>query len=249
MKHFVLALMTSALALPLAAQAETVTYEVDGMAYEGYLATATRDAKGLVIVIHDWDGLDEYEETRAEMLADEGYHAFAVDLYGKGNRPDTTEGKKAQVGKLYNDRDAMRARILGGLEKARELSGLSEAIVMGYCFGGGATLELARSGQGDDVIGYATFHGSLGTPEGQDYSNTSAPLLILHGGADSGIPNSVAAGLADELEAAEVPYELVIYSGAPHAWTVFGSDRYVQEADEKSWADFMTFVDMNFSAH
>lgn len=248
MRKFITALLASAVLTPLTAHAGTsVTYEVDGAEYEGYLATATREAKGLVIVIHDWDGLDEYEETRAEMLADQGYDAFAIDLYGKDNRPDTTEGKKAEVGKLYNDREAMRARILGGLEMAQSLTGEEKAVVMGYCFGGGATLELARSGQGEDVVGYATFHGSLSTPEGQSYSESTTPILIMHGGADAGIPNSVAAGLADELEAAGVPYELQIYSGAPHAWTVFGSERYREGADKQSWDAFSDFVDAAFT--
>lgn len=249
MRNLLATFSFAALMTPLAAHAGTsVTYEVDGVEYEGYLAEATREPKGLVIVIHDWDGLDEYEMTRAEMLADQGYDAFAVDLYGKGNRPDTTEGKKAQVGMLYNDREEMRSRILGGLSTAQGLTELDKAIVMGYCFGGGATLELARSGESDDVVGYATFHGSLTTPEGQNYSEATAPLLILHGGADAGIPNSVAAGLADELEAAGVPYQLEIYSGAPHAWTVFGSDRYRQDADQKSWDAFLTFVGDQFAA-
>jgi len=237
-------LLAAASLFTLAAHAgETVTYSVDGAEYEGYLAEATREAKGLVIIIHDWDGLDGYEMTRAEMIADQGYDAFAIDLYGKGNRPETTEDRKAEVGKLYNDRETMRARILAGLEVARERSGETRAVVMGYCFGGGATLELARSGMADDVVGYTSFHGSLDTPEGQSYSGDEAPILILHGGADSGIPNSVATGLADELEAAGTSYELVIYSGAPHAWTVFGSDRYRAEADEKSWASFSDFLD------
>jgi dienelactone hydrolase len=237
-------ILAAASLFALAAHAgETVTYSVDGAEYEGYFAEATRDSKGLVIVIHDWDGLDAYEQTRAEMIADRGYDAFAIDLYGKGNRPDTTEGKKAEVGKLYNDRETMRARILAGLEVARERSGETRAVVMGYCFGGGATLELARSGEAEDVVGYTTFHGSLGTPEGQSYSGEEAPILILHGGADAGIPNAVATGLADELEAVGTPYELIIYAGAPHAWTVFGSDRYRAEADEKSWQSFSGFLD------
>ncbi|MGB3624960.1 MAG: dienelactone hydrolase family protein [Henriciella sp.] len=234
----------TAIALPLAAQAgEAVTYTVDGADYEGYLAEATRESKGLVLIIHDWGGLDEYEKTRAEMIADAGYDAFAVDLYGKGNRPDTTEARKEQVGKLYNDREMMRARILGGLETARAESGETDVIVMGYCFGGGATLDLARSGEGEDIAGFATFHGSLDAPEGADYSATPAPVLIMHGGADSGIPNSLAAETANMLEEAGVTYEVEIYSGAPHAWTVFGSDRYQALADEKSWDSFMAFTD------
>ncbi len=177
------------------------------------------------------------------MLADEGYDAFAIDLYGKGNRPESVEARKAETGKLYEDRDAMRARILGGLDEARELTGQASAIIMGYCFGGGATLELARSGAASDIAGYATFHGSLDTPEGANYSATEAPILVMHGGADSGIPNALAADLADQLEAANVAYEVEIYSGAPHAWTVFGSDRYRKLADEKSWNAFLTFTD------
>ena len=242
--------MTSAIALSLAAfgmsaqAGDLVTYEVDGAEYEGYLAEATRESKGLVIVIHDWDGLDDYEMTRAEMLADEGYDAFAIDLYGKGNRPDTTEAKKEEVGKLYNDRETMRTRILTGLDIARSESGETLAVVMGYCFGGGATLELARSGEAEDVAGYATFHGSLGKPDDQNYEATSAPILIAHGGADAGIPNSKAVELIDELEAAGVTYELEIYSGAPHAFTVFGSDRYQERADEKSWNSFLNFLDL-----
>ncbi len=240
----ILSLLAASTALTLAAHAgEAVTYEVDGAAYEGYLAEATRDSKGLVLVIHDWGGLDDYEKTRAEMIADEGYDAFAIDLYGKGNRPDTTEARKEQVGKLYNDREMMRARILAGIEEARELTGDQAVIVMGYCFGGGATLELARSGEGENIAGFATFHGSLDAPEGADYSATSAPVLIMHGGADSGIPNSLAAETADMMEKAGVTYEVQIYSGAPHAWTVFGSDRYQELADKKSWDAFMDFTE------
>jgi len=238
-----------ALATALSANAgETVTYEIDGAAYEGYLAEATRESKGLVLVIHDWDGLTDYEITRAEMLADEGYDAFAVDLYGQGNRPDTVEDKKAEVGKLYNDRETMRARILAGLAKAREVSNETNAVVMGYCFGGGAVLELARSGAAENVVGYTTFHGSLKTPEGQTYTADTAPILISHGGADKGIPISDAADLANLLEKTGVTYELEVYSGAPHAWTVFGSPRYRKLADEKSWSSFLTFTDRYLSA-
>ncbi|WP_370234441.1 MULTISPECIES: dienelactone hydrolase family protein [Henriciella] len=243
MKRLLFAAAAASIAALSAHAGETVTYEIDGEAYEGYLAEATRDSRGLVIVIHDWDGLDDYERTRAEMLADAGYDAFAVDLYGKGNRPDTTEGKTAQVRALYGAREMMRERILAGLKAGQDASGETKAIVMGYCFGGGATLELARAASSDDVVGYATFHGSLDTPEGQNYDAVNAPILIMHGGADAGIPISLAGELATMLEEAGATYELEVYSGAPHAWTVFGSDRYQQLADEKSWDAFMDFTD------
>ena len=243
--HITVALTAAAILTPFASAGGDITYTVDGAEYEGYLAEATRDSKGLVIIIHDWDGLDDYERTRAEMLADQGYDAFAIDIYGKGNRPQEREKKMTEVRKLYSDRETMRTRILASLDVGRGQSGETDAVIMGYCFGGGATLDLARSGEGENISGFATFHGGLATPEGANYDATEAPILILHGGADAGIPNSDAAALADELEAANVPYQLEIYSGAPHAWTVFGSDRYRELADAQSWSAFSDFIELN----
>ncbi len=222
---------------------EAVTYEAGGSQYEGYFAKADGTSKGLVIVIHDWDGLTDYEVKRADMLAEMGYDAFAVDLYGKGNRPVETGAKKAETGKLYNDREKMRSLILAGLAEARTRSDMP-AVVMGYCFGGAATLELARSGQAENVKGYATFHGGLKTPEGQSYSKNSGPILVAHGGADH-IPMEDVAQLSKELEAAGVTYEIQVYSGAPHAFTVFGSNRYRERADKQSWDAFSDFLKEN----
>lgn len=111
---------------------------------------------------------------------------------------------------------------------------------MGYCFGGAAVLELARSGA--DMKGFATFHGGLRTPEGQDYTKTTGKLLIMHGSADTAITMEDFAKLADELEANRVSHEMISYGGAPHAFTVFGSDRYRKDADNKSWQRFTMFL-------
>ena len=244
MRH-VLVAATLALSLPFAAQAgETVDYSGGGMALEGYKADAEGTSKGLVLVIHDWDGLTDYEVKRADMLAKMGYDAFAVDLYGKGNRPVETGAKKAETGKLYKDREKMRTLILAGLDEARK-SFSGKAVVMGYCFGGAATLELARSGKAADVVGYATFHGGLSTPEGQSYPSSTPPLLIAHGGADTSITMDHVAQLSKELESAGITYEIEVYSGAPHAFTVFGSDRYREVADKKSWDAFSEFLETN----
>lgn len=224
-----------------------VTYAVNGVNYEGYHAKANGASKGLVLIIHDWDGLTDYEVKRAEMLAGMGYDAFAVDLYGKGNRPVETKAKKAETGKLYKDREKMRSLILAGLAEARKLGGGS-AVVMGYCFGGAATLELARSGKADDVKGYATFHGGLKTPAGQSYPKSTAPILIAHGGADKAIKMADVAGIAGELEAAGLTYDIEVYSGAPHAFTVIGSKRYREYADKKSWNAFADFLKRNLGS-
>jgi dienelactone hydrolase len=233
--------LVAALAPFGAAAGESVTYSVDGADFEGYSAAAKGSSKGLVLIIHDWDGLTDYEQKRAEMLAELGYDAFAVDLFGKGNRPMETDAKRAETGKLYSDRDRMRSLLLGGLAEARKLSA-APTVVMGYCFGGAAVLEMARSGQADKVAGYATFHGGLATPAGQSYPAATPPLLIAHGGADTAITMDEVAGLSKELEAAGVTYEIQVYSGAPHAFTVFGSQAYRETADRESWQAFQDFL-------
>lgn len=241
----VASILFSALMAGSATAGTTVTYEIDGKPYEGYAAKPNVEAKGLVLILHDWDGLTGYEQKRADMLAALGYDAFAADLYGKGNRPVDTDAKKAETAKLYNDRAAMRTRILAALDKARDASA-APVVVIGYCFGGSAALELARSGAAENIRGYVSFHGGLATPEGQSFSKSTPPLLIEHGGADMSVKMGEVAALSEELESAGVPYEISVYAGAPHAFTVFGSDRYLKDADEKSWSTFLNFLDQNF---
>ena len=229
---------------PFAAQAgEAIAYVIDGETFEAYRSAAKGDSKGLVLVIHDWDGLTEYEMTRSDMLSDMGYDAFAVDLFGKGNRPIDTAAKKKETGRLYQDRARMRSLILGGLQEARKASD-KKVVVMGYCFGGAATLELAR-GKAEGIAGYVSFHGGLATPEGQAYASDTPPILIAHGGADTSVSMNDVAALARELESTGVPYEIQVNSGAPHGFTEFGSNRYQKRADEQSWKAFSDFLATN----
>ena len=224
-----------------AATAERVNYEVNGQAYEGYFVSPAKNAP-LVLIIHDWDGLTDYEVKRAHMLADMGYAVFAADLFGAGVRPTEVKDKRQHTGELYENREKMRALMNAALrEAAGKGADTGNAIAMGYCFGGAAVLELARSGA--DLKGFATFHGGLRTPAGQDYANTKGEILIMHGTADSAITMDDFAELAGELERAGIKHEMVTYSGAPHAFTVFGSSRYREDADRKSWARFTTFLE------
>lgn len=245
-----IAALTTALslviALPAWAAGTAITYTISDQPYEGYQVKAKGSSKGLVLVIHDWDGLTDYEVKRANMLSELGYDAFAVDLYGKGNRPVETGAKKAEMGKLFKDRETFRNRILSGLAEARKTFD-GAAVVMGYCFGGAAVLELARSGQAKDVKGYVSFHGGLTTPDDQNYSKADAPILIAHGAADASISMQAVAKLSEELEAAKATYTIEVYSGAPHAFTVFGSDRYQKRADNLSWASFKDFLKANLT--
>lgn len=223
-----------------AAAGGPVLYELDGKSYEGYF-TGPASGAPLVLIIHDRDGLGDYEVRRAEMLAREGYAAFAADMFGAGRRPaDEHEGME-YIGELYKDRQKMRALIQAALETAQARGAdINNAVAMGYCFGGAAVLEFARSGAG--LKGFVTFHGGLKTPEGQDYAKTQGRVLVLHGTADANITMDDFAGLARELEEQGVAHEMVTYGGAPHAFTVFDSDNYREEADRKSWNRFIAFL-------
>lgn len=244
--HAAPAALAAALALAAgAASAEDVTYEVGGESFAGYYAAA-ENPKGLVLVIHDWDGMTDYERKRADMLAELGYDAFALDLFGAGNLPETMDERRAATGALYADRERMRTLIFGGLSAARERSAVDTAVVMGYCFGGAATLEAARSGQATDVVGYASFHGGVDTPEGQSWPAETPPVMILQGGADDNPSMADIAQVSAELEAAGITYDIEVYSGAPHAFTVFGSDRYRERADQRSWAELQRFLEERF---
>jgi dienelactone hydrolase len=233
--------LLAAMMLTGPALAEDVAYNVSGEAFTGYFAKA-EDPKGLVLIVHDWDGMTEYERKRADMLADMGYNAFALDMFGNDTPTETVDHRRAATGALYQDRDRMRSLIQAGVDQAKQLAGDTQMVVMGYCFGGAVALEMARSNMSGMATGYASFHGGLSTPEGQSWTGDEPPLLVLHGGADTSITLDDVATLAKELETAGTPYAIEVYSGAPHAFTVFGSNRYQERADTASWDAFSTFL-------
>jgi dienelactone hydrolase len=241
MKHlFTLLLTLLASSTACAATGKAVLYQVNGKPYEGYFISPVAGAP-LILLVHDWDGLTDYEVRRAHMLADLGYAVFAADLFGAGVRPTELQDKQRLTGELYQDREKMRALLHGALQTAISQGGDGDnAIAMGYCFGGAAVLEFARSGV--DLKGFVTFHGGLATPAGQDYARTKGKLLILHGTADTSVTMEQFAKLAMELEEKGIAHEMITYGGAPHAFTVFGSDRYREDADRKSWQRFTEFL-------
>jgi dienelactone hydrolase len=240
MKYIFTFMLILAFSSTAGAAGGTVSYEVDGESFEGYYVSPSPDA-ALVLLIHDWDGLTDYEVKRANMLAELGYSVFAADLFGKGVRPTEVKDKKQHTGELYKDRQKMRNILKASFDEGVKQGGDgSKAVVFGYCFGGAAVLEMARSGE--PAMGFVTFHGGLSTPEGQDYSQTRGNIMIFHGSADTAITLEDFASLAAQLEKSGVAHEMVTYSGAPHAFTVFGSKRYREHADKQSWQRFIEYL-------
>ncbi len=240
MKCFLTFCFTLVISFTAYASGESVPYQVNGEAFQGYFISPAANAP-LILLVHDWDGLTDYEIKRANMLSDRGYAVFAADLFGAGVRPTEIKDKRQHTGELYRDRTKMRSLLQAALDTAKlKGANVHNAVAIGYCFGGSAVLEFARSGA--DLKGFVTFHGGLSTPEGQDYSLTKGGLLIFHGSADKNITMEQFAGLANELEKNGIPHEMITYSGAPHAFTVFGSSRYREDSDKKSWERLIEFL-------
>ncbi len=200
---------------------KTVEYTVGGVVMEGYLAwdDSFKEPRPGVLVIHEWKGLEDYAQNRAEAVAKLGYVAFAADMYGKGVRPKTREEAMEQAGKLKNDRPLTRARVKAALEVLKQQSGVDphRLAAIGYCFGGMTVLELARSGA--DVKGIVSFHGSYDTETPQDMKTFKGKALILQGSADQASPPEKVAALQKELTDAGVDWQMVLYGGAVHAFT------------------------------
>src|SRR3989338_4882358 len=189
MKQWMLGIIVwCAAALPACAHmaTERIEYRDGETALEGYLvrdADLQEPVPG-VLVVHEWKGLNPYAEHRAEQLAELGYVAFAVDMYGKGVRAQDHDEAAKLSGVYRQDRQLMRRRILAALTVLRRQPGVdaSRIAAIGYCFGRTTVLELARGGA--DVLGVASFHGALDTPNPADAKHIKGRVLVLHGADD-----------------------------------------------------------------
>jgi dienelactone hydrolase len=233
-----------------ALRTKVVEYKDGDAVLEGYLAwdDSMQGSRPGVLVVHEWTGLGEYAKTRARKLAEMGYVAFAVDIYGNGIRPKTPQEAAVQSAIYKNDRALMRARVQVGLDVLRRdpMCDSKRVAAIGYCFGGTCVLELARSGA--DIAGVVSFHGGLDTPTPADAKNIKCKILVLHGGDDPHVPGKDVAAFEDEMRAGGADWQLVIYGGAVHGFTnlTLGNDKskgaaYNAEADKRSWEAMKAF--------
>lgn len=240
LKTFAKCFAGACLLMAFAVSAETVRYSCQGQALEGFYLSAGQDAP-LVMLVHDWDGPTDYEFRRAEMLHEAGYSVFVADIYGAGIRPVEVADKRHHTGELYRDRGRMRGLINTAIQKAAELgANIDNSVMIGYCLGGTAVLEMARAGTA--MQGFVAIHGGLGTPAGQDYRNVKADILVQHGAADANISMAEFAALSQALEKDGAPNEMISYGGARHSFTKFDNPKYHPEADKKSWQRLLTFL-------
>jgi len=245
---FLLLVMTTG--AQAAIRTSTVEYRQGDAVLEGYLAydDASKSVRPGVLVVHEWWGINNYIRKRTEQLARLGYVAFAADIYGKGNRATSREEAVLLSGKFKNDRLLMRERALAGLETLRKnsLVDMKRIAAIGYCFGGAAVLELARSGV--DMAGVVSFHGNLDTPTPGDAKNIKGRVLALAGGDDPFVPAQQVIAFEDEMRKGGVDWQVVTYGSAVHAFTnpENGTDNsrgaaYNEKADRRSWEAMKVF--------
>lgn len=261
-----LSIITPAIALALLSSpgqaeitGEEIDYSVGGTTFKGYLAydSANSGKRPGVLVVHEWWGHNDYVRERADMLAELGYTALALDMYGDGKLAEHPQDAGKFAKEVMSNMDTMQKRFEAALQqlKAHASVKADDIAAIGYCFGGGVVLNMARSGL--DIDGVASFHGSLGAAIKPEAGDVKARILVLHGGGDKFISADQVADFNKEMIEAGADYKFVSYPGVLHGFTSKEADKKAEEfgiplaydahADQHSWAEMQTFFEELFT--
>jgi dienelactone hydrolase len=231
---------------------ENVDYSLDTVRMNGYVAYDANKVGKLpvVLVVHEWWGLNEYPRMRARQLAELGYFAMAVDIYGNGKTAENPTDAQALAMPFYQNPNLAYQRLMAAAERAKSFAQAdsSQVAAIGYCFGGGMVLNVARLGA--NMKGVVSFHGSLiGAPARKDLLKAS--ILVCHGGADPFVPNTDVVAFKKSMDSIKADYTFIAYPGALHAFTNPKATEvgkrfnipiaYDAAADSASWNDMKSF--------
>ena len=246
------------LCITAAAQAEikteTVEYQVGDTRMTGYLAydDAVTGPRPGVLVMHEWWGHNAYARKRAEMLAGLGYTAFALDMYGDGKVADHPDNAKAFMQAIVADMPEAERRFAAARAVLERQPGVDPGRIaaLGYCFGGGMVLHMARTGM--DLAGVVSYHGGLGTQTPAQPGKVKARVLVFNGADDVMVPPEQVHAFEKEMAAANVNVEVVNYSGVKHSFTNPEADEFARrfnmplaydaQADAASWRRTQEFL-------
>ncbi len=227
---------------------KTVEYSAQGVVMKSYLAY-DEDGKGQrpgVLVVPEWWGINDYARMHARMLAELGYIALAVDMYGEGKQALNPDQAQRSSSEVMKNPELAKARFVAALDflKGQPAVDPGRVAAIGYCFGGGVVLNMAR--QGIDLKGVVSFHGSLAPITPAQSGKVRAKVLVLTGANDQYVPPEQVEAFRREMTAAGVAFQVTSYPGARHSFTNPEADAlgkkfnmpniaYNKEADQKSW--------------
>lgn len=237
---------------------KTVDYTAGGVTLKGYLASDEniKDKRPGVLVVHEWWGLNDYPRTRARMLAELGYVALAVDMYGEGKQATHPDDAGKFASEVMKNMDVARARFIAAMDFLKQQPGVDPTRIgaIGYCLGGGVVLNMAR--QGVDLKGVASFHGSLVAAKPAQPGAVKAKILVLNGADDKFTTPEQIEAFKKEMTAAGADFQFINYPGALHSFTNPDADAlgkkfnmpigYNAKADQESWRELTGFLQKVF---
>ena len=237
---------------------KTISYSDGETTMKGYIAydDSVKGQMPGILVVHEWWGHNEYVRKRARMLAEQGYVALAVDMYGDGTQADHPEDAMKFSQQLMSNFPVAESRFNAALTLLKQQANVdnNKLAAAGYCFGGGTVLQLTRSGL--DVKVAAVFHGSLHTRKPAQKGQVKAKLLVFNGDDDPMVKPEHIEGFKQEMKNADVDYRFFSYPGAKHAFTNPAADglgkkfslplAYNEKADKQSWAEFLKTLKQSF---
>jgi len=233
---------------------KTVEYSAQGLVMKGYLAydeNITGKRPG-VLVVDEWWGLSDYARKRARMLAELGYAALAVDMYGDGKQAMHPDDAKKFSSELMKNFDIAKLRFMAAADFLKQQGNVDPTRIaaIGYCMGGSVVLNMAR--QGVDLKGAASFHGSLSAVKPAQPGSVKAKVLVLHGGDDKFTPPEQIEAFKQEMKSAGADFQFISYPGATHSFTNPEATElgkkfnmpiaYNADADKKSWDELKEFL-------
>lgn len=253
MVFLLVAVFTSHAAAKPRIEGKPVEYTAGGVTLKGYIAY-DENVKGKrpgVLVVHEWWGQNEFVRNKARKLAELGYTALALDMYGEGRLASHPDDAGKFSSELMKNFPVAKERFMAALDFLKKQPTVDPDRIgaIGFCFGGGVVLNMAR--QGVDLTGVASFHGSLAVVKPDTPTQIKAAVRVYNGADDKFIPAEAIAMLKQEMADQKVNFKFVNYPGAVHAFTNPEATEigkkfslplaYNADADKKSWADMQKF--------
>lgn len=236
---------------PVAVKTDSVSVKADTTTMNCFVAYDENKSgtRPIVLIVPEWWGVTDFTKAKAKQIAELGYFAIVVDMYGRGATADdpTTAGNRA--GPFYKNKKLATGRIQAALDKAKSYSqaDTSKAAAIGFCFGG--TMVLNAATLGTDFDGVVSFHGGLTGVTAS--KNVKSKILVCNGAVDPFVPAKDIAAFKKSFDDAGVPYTFKDYPNAVHAFTNPDADKYAAkfkipvgynaDADKNSWNDMKAF--------